>query len=140
MERTKWLEFTELWLQVQQRACEHDNRGQLSRLGLTIELKELSRTAHYRVASLARLCGVCERTLEREMKAAYHTTACSWLRTLQVFDSIALICEARPIKQVAGQMYFDDAAHFSRVFKRVTHYTPKDFRRDWMRNGQPPLC
>jgi len=40
MEWTKWLEFTQLWLQVQQRACEHDNRGQVSRLGLTTELKE----------------------------------------------------------------------------------------------------
>jgi AraC-like DNA-binding protein len=62
----------------------------------------------YRTAIFAGLCGVSERTLERLMKSNYPSSPSSWLRTLQILDSIPLICRGKRIKAVAAEVYFQN--------------------------------
>src|SRR5690349_19169216 len=107
--RTKWIEFMGWALDAQQRERQRDLDDRDFRLGPAAELKALARKAEYQVGRFAGLCGVCERTLERAMAADYRETPSSWLRMLQIRDSIPHICKGIKICQVATEVYFQNA-------------------------------
>jgi len=70
------------------------------------------------------------------MATDYRETPSSWLRALQIRDSIPHICKGIKICQVATEVYFQNATDFSRAFKRHTGYTPREFYRAWIQNGR----
>ncbi len=125
-----------LTTQAKRRRPERDGGGRRLRLGPTVDLEALGRKAKYVVAVFAGLCGISERTLVRDMDADYQQTPSAWLAKLQIRDSIPRICEGTRIKDVATELHFKNATHFSRAFKRHSGCTPTQYYRTWIQNGR----
>src|SRR4051812_24690508 len=128
--RADWGDFRQ-WLTLCRRK-KLENGDHPLRLGTIDVLKKLARTAKYEVAVLAGLCGICERTLERYMAVDYQETPSSWLRCLQISDSIPLLCNGMKIKEVAVALHFENATDFARAFRRQIGFCPSEFYRLWI--------
>lgn len=87
----------------------------------------LARKAGYRPQSLALLCSVSLRQLERYLKAVYRQTPVAWLRSLRLEDARLLLANGQTVKATAYALGYRQISHFSREFKRQVGVCPTDF-------------
>lgn len=87
---------------------------------------ELADQANWNVSSLAKLCGVSVRTLQRHFPKEIGMSPKSWISQQRQKRAINLLAEHRSIKETADLLAYKHATHFSRGFKK-----------HW---GHPPAC
>lgn len=81
-------------------------------------LEQIAKQCHVNKAYLCRLFG-----------RYHHQSPYQYLLRLKINQAAALLQPGLLVKQVAQQMGFDDAFHFSRVFRRIHGVWPSAFRR-----------
>jgi len=91
--------------------------------------EQLAGEAHYKVAALARMLNLPERTLRRYILARQHITPHVWLEQLRLQKAAELILAGMPPKTVSLQLGFKELSHFSNCFKRFHGVCP---RRYWL--------
>ncbi len=85
----------------------------------------------WRGGKLAKLCGVSERHFFRRFKLATGLSPISWLRRERVSLAQGKLLEgAKSIKEISGQVGYNDVFFFSRDFKRHTGFSPSTYRRE----------
>ncbi|PWU09576.1 MAG: AraC family transcriptional regulator [Verrucomicrobia bacterium] len=84
----------------------------------------LPEKSRYSVKELADLCGICPRHFERLFKAHYGMTPHAWLDECRQTRALALLLAGKPIKDVAGELHYSDAFHFSRAFHQFHGFPP----------------
>lgn len=89
---------------------------------------------HYRgpapVAAMARLSGLPERSFKRRFQQATGMSPLEYVHTLRLEEAKQML-EAgdQPIEAVAGEVGYEDAGFFSRLFRRSVNLTPAQYRK-----------
>jgi transcriptional regulator GlxA family with amidase domain len=82
------------------------------------------------VAAMAQLSGLPERSLQRRFKLATGMTPLEYVHTIRLEEAKHLLeTSSQPVEAVAGQVGYDDAAFFARLFRRKVNLTPAQYRR-----------
>ena len=88
----------------------------------------LAQRCGYRRGALAKLLLVSERTLDRYFKKRVSMGAATWLRELQLRDAYQRILAGSPLKEVAFDVGFKQASHFTRSFRARFGFCPSVLR------------
>ena len=89
--------------------------------------EQLASQAKFRPESMAALCPVSLRQLERFFSKKFNKTPQEWARELRGRLALELISQGWSSKAVAGQLHFWDESHFCNEFKRVHGASPQAF-------------
>jgi len=81
--------------------------------------------AQFRASLLADVCGVSPRTLERFFVHHCQTTPQKWLDQLRDLWALKLATRGARGKEIAHALYYKQASHFCRHFKRTHGSTLK---------------
>ncbi|WP_436315389.1 GlxA family transcriptional regulator [Variovorax sp. LjRoot84] len=82
------------------------------------------------VAAMAALSGLAERSFQRRFKLATGMTPMEYVQTLRIEEAKHLLeTTEAPVEAIAGEVGYDDAAFFSRMFRRAVSLSPAQYRR-----------
>ncbi len=81
----------------------------------------------WKIEELAIALRVSTSTLAHQFKSLTNQTPAQWIREHRVKVATRLLQQGLNVSQVAEQLAFADAFHFSRVFKTVTGRSPSHF-------------
>lgn len=82
------------------------------------------------VAAMTQLSGLAERSFQRRFKLATGMTPMEYTQTLRIEEAKHLLeTTGNPIEVVAEEVGYDDAAFFSRLFRRSVNLSPAQYRR-----------
>lgn len=82
------------------------------------------------VAAMTQLSGLAERSFQRRFKLATGMTPMEYTQTLRIEEAKHLLeTTGNPIEAVAEEVGYDDAAFFSRLFRRSVNLSPAQYRR-----------
>jgi AraC-like DNA-binding protein len=82
--------------------------------------KRLAFAAHFKAESLARLCGVSLRTLQRYFSRHESVTVSEWLQKVRLSEAYGRLKGGARVKEVAYDLGYKQLSQFSRDFKK--HY------------------
>ena len=96
----------------------------------TIEHLKLFYFEPHSVDSLAASTGLSTSHFSRLFKSSFGTSPIDWLRRERVNQAKRRLTESRDaIEEIATQVGYRDRFFFSRDFKKLTGYSPREFRR-----------
>lgn len=98
-----------------------------SRLERVTDWVSMSRNARYHVASLATLCSVSRRELERFFHERFRVTTHAWLSRLQLEEAAARLESGQTVKACATDVGFKNCSSFCRKFKGRYGVSPATF-------------
>ncbi len=99
-------------------------------LHAAVERMKLFYFEAHRVEDLAAAAGVSASHFSRLFKAAFGTSPIDWLRRERVNQAKRRLTESTDaIEEIAAQVGYNDRFFFSRDFKKLTGYSPREFRR-----------
>jgi len=101
-----------------------------SRLDHITDWEERARSAGYRTDVLAIGAGVTRQQLNRHFRARWGAVAHLWIRRLRFSEALRLKQEGKLIKEIAQELGFQHATHFSRAFRRAQGTPPADLSHD----------
>lgn len=82
------------------------------------------------VAGMTEQSGLAERSFQRRFKLATGMTPIEYVQTLRIEEAKHLLeTTEAPVEAVAGEVGYDDAAFFSRMFRRAVSLSPAQYRR-----------
>lgn len=82
------------------------------------------------VAAMAKLSGLAERSFKRRFQAATGMSPLEYVHTLRLEEAKQMLEAAdKPIQDIAYEVGYEDAAFFSRLFKRNVNLSPAQYRR-----------
>jgi len=87
----------------------------------------LAEEAQYKAKTLAALCNVSSRQLQREFKRQLGRPPQDWLDEQRIIVAGSLLLSGNPIKKVASELGFKQSSHFCRQFKSKNKMTPSEF-------------
>lgn len=103
-----------------------------SRLRHITNWLELAHRSNYNAHTLARLCEVSIRQLERFTHKAHGKTPHASLREMRMRRALELICDRTPVKEVAISLGYKSPAHFSNDFKQFYGTPPSNYPNNSM--------
>jgi transcriptional regulator GlxA family with amidase domain len=89
--------------------------------------KIVAQTAKFKPASMAAMCSISLRQLERHFANQFHQTPGAWTRELRLRLAKELILQGWSNKAVAAELDFTDNPHLCREFKRKCGTTPRRY-------------
>jgi len=99
----------------------------ISHLDRVRDWAPLAEAARYRSNELARHCSVSLRQLERYFANRLGISPRDWLDQHRMLEAAERLQKGDYVKTVAGDLYFKDAPHFCRWFKRHFGLSPLSF-------------
>src|SRR3974390_1521480 len=100
-----------------------------SRLDYVQDWNKLAARAHFRVAVLARDCGVSERQLRRYFRKQFGRSPREWMTITRLGKVRPLLTTGKSVKEIATPAGFNHQSNFARSFKNYYHATPSSQRR-----------
>lgn len=99
---------------------------------IAIEFKKLIYT-YYRenksVSFYAKELAVSENYLNRCVNAVFHKTSKNVIIEIRIIQSKLLLWDiSKDISEICYELNFDDPSYYARLFKKVTNYTPTEYR------------
>ena len=98
-----------------------------ARLLKVAEWERLAAQANYRPSTMADLCPVSLRELQRFFAKQFNKTPKEWTRELRCRIARKLITQGWSNKAVANELHFAHETHFCREFKKVYGFSPQTF-------------
>lgn len=82
------------------------------------------------VAAMVRLSGLAERSFMRRFKSATGMSPLEYVHTLRLEEAKQMLeASNAPIEAIAGEVGYEDAGFFSRLFRRQVNLTPAQYRK-----------
>jgi AraC-like DNA-binding protein len=103
------------------------------------EWEHLARQAKYQPATMAALCPISLRHLERFFSVQFNKTPKEWTRELRARIARKLIAAGWSNKAIAAELHFASQSHFCREFKRVYGFSPQTFSPFYQRRAVCPV-
>jgi AraC-like DNA-binding protein len=86
------------------------------------------------ISVLAKHLNQTERTLARKVKQVTDLSLASFMRLIKLHQASELFIYSRkPINLISDALGFSDDAAFRRTFKKVSSYTPSEYREAFQR-------
>lgn len=98
-----------------------------SRLNHIKDWPALAKACGYCTTSLARLCRVSPRQLERFFLATFAQPPHQWLHELRLRRAVELLMDGASAKEAATELNYKDAAHFTHDFKKRFGVAPSRY-------------
>lgn len=98
--------------------------GVTSRANRIQDWSRLARQANWSVKTLAKICGVSVRALERHFKQHAVKTPKEWLSEQRQKSAFELLLNGNSVKETAGLLGYQHGHNFSREFKKFWGYSP----------------
>ncbi len=98
---------------------------------LSLQFRDLLFKYHInekRVVFYADKLSVTENYLNKCVKSVTQKSPKQWINEIDINYGKALLYSTRDIAEIAYELNFHTASHFTQLFKKVTGTTPKDFR------------
>lgn len=89
-----------------------------SRLDRITDWEDRARKTAYQVSRLARQAETSRQHLNRHFHARIGLSAHQWIDQLRMEDGLLLLRQGRPIKEIAQELGYQHATHFSRAIRR----------------------
>jgi AraC-like DNA-binding protein len=89
--------------------------------------EHLAVRADFKAATMASLCNISDRQLQRFFKQRFNKSPSCWLRELQCNKAKQLILRGYSSKAAANELKFASQSHFCREFKRQFGLPPQMF-------------
>ena len=102
-----------------------------SRLKRIQDWETLAKDAGYDVTTMAAICPISLRQLERFFKLHFGRNPRSWAMELQCRRARELIEQGYSNKAVVAELYFADESHLCHAFKKVYGCPPQTFAPQW---------
>ena len=103
----------------------------MTRLRTIKNWPELARTARYQVKTLAKICEVSPRQLERFFLGATGLRAHEWMYRLRQFEALRLLRKLGSVKATAHHLGYKQPSHFSVKFRSYYGIWPSEFLTQW---------
>jgi transcriptional regulator GlxA family with amidase domain len=82
------------------------------------------------VSAMVRLSGLAERTFKRRFQQATGMSPLEYVHALRLEEAKQMLeASELPIEAIANEVGYEDAAFFSRLFRRKVNLTPSQYRR-----------
>lgn len=82
------------------------------------------------VAGMVRMSGLAERSFNRRFQQATGMSPLEYVHTLRMEEAKQMLESGdAPIEEIAGEVGYEDAGFFSRLFRRRVNLTPAQYRR-----------
>ena len=91
------------------------------------EWENLAGEAHYRAETLAKLCQLSTRQLQRRFRIRVGKSPQAWLDDRRIAAAGQMLLSGKPVKAVAYDLGFKQVSHFCRMFKLRNKMTPLQF-------------
>ncbi len=110
------------------------------------EMEPLAKEANYSCATLANLCGISLRQLQRRFYAYHGETLGQWLNRIRLKHAYAQLAHGNTVKETTFSLGYKQVSHFSRLFKQYYGITPSTVSMGIRvecepgRNGATQLC
>jgi len=98
------------------------------RLGNITDWRERARAAKYNPTTLAKDRGNTSRPLRRIARTNSGCSARRWLDNLRLQQALKLLGGTKNVKEVAQELDYKQASHFSRQFKQFCGKPPGQFK------------
>lgn len=89
----------------------------------------LARRVSFRADSMARMCQISIRTLQRHIRAEYGVTLRAWLAECRLHEARVRLAAGERAKVVAIDLGFKHPANFTRAFKNRFGVPPRTFAK-----------
>jgi transcriptional regulator GlxA family with amidase domain len=124
------LELVARILQAQARKLLVERRGMIPDTGLDVAAAAICNNPErrYSIAELASLACMNEAGLFRHFKARFGVTPARFASERRIGRARKMLCDT-PVTDVAFELGFVSAEHFSRVFRRTTGQSPSRARQ-----------
>lgn len=107
-----------------QNFTKHQARTRLDRF---TDWETMAKHADYSGKQLAELCGCGRRTLQNYILKNFNLSLEKWLMSVRLRDAVPRLLAGACVKEVAFDLGFKQASHFSRVFKKAYGISPLGF-------------
>ncbi|MET3535719.1 helix-turn-helix domain-containing protein [Chryseobacterium limigenitum] len=104
---------------------------------LSLQFREILFKYHVgekRVAFYADKLSVTENYLTKCIKNVTQKSPKQWINEMDINYSKALLHSRKDIAEIAYELNFHTASHFTQLFKKITGITPKEYRTQFLRN------
>jgi AraC-like DNA-binding protein len=98
-----------------------------SRLLTVADWEKLASDAAFKPETMASLCSVTLRQLERFFKLQFGRTPAAWMRDLRCRKAAVLLESGYSTKAAAKELDFASPSHFCHEFKKVYGVSPQSF-------------
>jgi AraC-like DNA-binding protein len=87
--------------------------------------EKLAKEAKFKPSTMAALCPVSLRHMQRFFENEFKKTPRQWARELRCGIALRLIREGWSNKAIVAELHFADESHFCHEFKRVFGFSPQ---------------
>ncbi|WP_027380574.1 helix-turn-helix domain-containing protein [Chryseobacterium daeguense] len=104
---------------------------------LSLQFRDLLFKCHVvekRVAFYAEKLSVTETYLNRCVKSITQKSPNQWINEIDINYSKALLQSSKDIAEIAYELNFQTASHFTQLFKKIAGITPKEYRNRFLNN------
>lgn len=104
---------------------------------LSLQFREILFKYHVgekRVAFYADKLSVTENYLTKCIKNVTQKSPKQWINEMDINYSKALLHSSKDIAEIAYELNFHTASHFTQLFKKITGITPKDYRTQFLKD------
>lgn len=98
---------------------------------LSLQFRDLLFKHHItekRVVFYANKLSVTENYLNKCIKSVTRKSPKQWINEIDINYGKALLYSTRDIAEIAYELNFQTASHFTQLFKKITGITPKEYR------------
>lgn len=106
--------------------------------GRITHLDPLFRESSWNIDELARILGICHRTLTRLVRSSLDLPAKVWLRQIRAAHAAELLRQGNKISSVARELGFRHHQDFTREFRIWMGLTPSEFQKAEQARMFPP--
>ena len=96
-----------------------------------LEFLEQHYMAHFTMKQLAEKFGCSQSTLTHKFRATYHESIWDRLQRIRIEQSIPLLNNGKPLKEIAAGTGFVNEFYYSRVFRKIIGMSPRQYRNQY---------
>lgn len=118
---------------------DNNHKSGTRHMELSLQFRDLLFKYHVeekRVAFYAGKLSVTENYLNKCVKNVTQKSPKQWINEIDINYSKALLHSSKDIAEIAYELNFHTASHFTQLFKKVAGITPKEYRQRFLNNKQ----
>ncbi|NLK39458.1 MAG: AraC family transcriptional regulator [Clostridiales bacterium] len=106
--------------------------GNAKKYALILDAMKKNLNKNLTINELASLCNMSASSLKKIFSAYSKTGVISYFNSLKIKKAIAMLSEGSRICEIAAELGFEEQNYFSTFFKRITGYSPLNYKKRFL--------